>query len=682
VNLLTVNRDEIYKKMFNYLEKGNQENLLLNAFNDIGEVFLSFYDEYNTQLTQFRNDEEQNEKVTWVCNASMGHGKTSVLISFLKLLVSENNPRSRVPVLLVIRENGMAEQIEEEMKVFRKNCILRLDARNKDSIEQYMPYHQIVIITHSRLDNLALGYGNIKKYKIWKQYPMNDFMSKEFNEENIINERHRLTIVDEKPSFINASVFDIGSKDNSLDWFDDLSPVLGLKGNQLQSIRSHITTLIAYQLSENITSVTTALIPTDEKKASRSKNLIRTIKNMKNSNENFGKMESLKKLRHFEELLFNDGKARIDDYSVYGTAGRKIIMSERIDYKKIGMNILCLDGTSSLNHIQYKSFTLKPVKNYNNYSRLYLHQERINTSKDSRSKKGNPTQVAISKRIKELHGFHNKMFVLPVKSDIDIYKRLECILEEFKGSFEETGDDNTKPINLLNTTGKNIIKDVTALFLTSMPRMYADYYKKIAIALYGNDVSLEMDEDDDSICWFKDKKLELIYRNEMYAELLQIIHRSALRKIKESTEINVYIAFDDSQGSDIMQFMQPTLSEIDRWYLNEAAHISDHEIHDESKYGRGEVIRGFLTEIDSWINKNETFFTQLPLQLSKIDKSKGGVGERFREWLKKNWKNRGEMINEIFAEKGYIIYEEGDKKIKHITTLSKYNDAIIWGDGA
>lgn len=66
----------------------------------------------------------------------------------------------------------------------------------------------------------------------------------------------------------------------------------------------------------------------------------------------------------------------------------------------------------------------------------------------------------------------------------------------------------------------------------------------------------------------------------------------------------------------------------------------------------------------------------------KIDKSKGGEGERFREWLKKNWKSRGEMINEIFAEKGYIIYEEGDKKIKHITTLTKYNDAMIWGDGA
>jgi hypothetical protein len=136
---------------------------------------------------------------------------------------------------------------------------------------------------------------------------------------------------------------------------------------------------------------------------------------MKSHEDNKSKNESLKQIKHFEKLLKEDGAGRIDDYQIRKKVGRKIIVSERIDYSKLGMNILVLDGTAELTFQQYKGFKFKKVQNYNDYSRLHFYVENINTSKYSRSKKGNPTQKAIAKRIMELKDTYSNIFVLPSK---------------------------------------------------------------------------------------------------------------------------------------------------------------------------------------------------------------------------------------------------------------------------
>lgn len=687
---MVVNRQQEIEKMFGYLTKEHQRNIHKDAFKDIANVFFDFYEEYVNQLDQYfdnKNGEREGKPdpaVNWVCNASMGHGKTTVLNCFLKWLVSENRPKQRVPILLAIRENGMADEIFKEMKAFDKNCIVVVDKDNKENIEEYVPYHQIVIITHARMDNLALNYGNRNLYSTWHQYNRWAFSSKEkLDPKNRINKRRRMLITDEKPSFRNSSIFDIGSKNNGLEWFDNLSRVLKLIPYDAQGHRSQIINLIADHLHENLSSCTTALL-TDEKYKDnvRVDNLKQLILNISSADESKANIDSVKKLKHFVRLLNEDNVGRIDNYDDRGLTGRKIIVSDRIDYKKLKMNMLVLDGTAVLNKQQYVGFELKEVTNYNDYSRLFITQDRINTSKYSRGKEKSTTQKAIHDRIMELYQQHEKLFVLPMKSDIPIYKSMGSIHSDYMNAFEIDINENTKPINQLNTTGKNILKEITDLYLTSVPKMNADHYKAVAISLYGDEVDLNMNEDENSICWFKDMKLELIYRGELYAEILQIIHRTALRKIKEQIPIHIYMAFDDSKGDQLLCDVQPLIMELNDWYFKNCKY-KWHQLHDDSLYGLGDKVHAFADEISKWISKNITFFNNLPQPLSKIDEGKGGIGEKFRTWLKKHWGDKHESINKKFAEYGYIIFEKKDnnsERTKYIATIKQHSHDSIWED--
>lgn len=667
-----INKTEVIEEMFDYLTDEHKINMHKQAFSDIANVFFDLADEYNYQLSNYiklckneLTDEnyDPSKKVQWVCNASMGHGKTTVLECFLKNLVSE---KRRIPILLVIREKAMAEELFEEMKNYKEGCVLLVNSDNKKEVEPFVPYHQIVIITHSRLDNIALGYGNLQTYKVWEQYREGWSVYDKLDNINFICKRHRLLIVDEKPSFINSNVFDVGSKNNALDWFDDLSAPLELKPYEAQTYKSEIVKLLAYQLATNTSSITTSLIPESENSIFI-KNLIRIIKNMKSHENNLHKQESLKQLKHFEKLLTTDEVGRIDDYQIKGQSGRKIIISNRIDYSKLNMNTLVLDGTAQLTWSQYrKEFTPKLVKNYNEYTRLNFNIENINTSKYSRVKTGHTTQKAITNRILELKKDYKDLFVLPVKSDIPIYKSLGAIGEDI--SFFEPSNTNreSKPINLLNTTGKNELKDRKALFLTSLPKMNADHYKKIAIALYGNDVSLIMDDDNMNENWFEDEKLQSVYHGELFAEICQIIHRTALRKINDNEAIDIFIAYDDEDYERIMRkpngartfLLSHTLNSM---YFKKQANISENHILDESLYGMGDKATQFASEIDRWIKMNVTVYNNLPRRLSEIDKD-GGLGKNFQLWLKRNWdEDKKVMINKKISKYGYVIEEKKDQ---------------------
>ncbi|TPG71149.1 DEAD/DEAH box helicase [Brevibacillus laterosporus] len=665
-------RDEIIKQMMSYPDPDHKRHLHKQAFTDIANVFLDLLDEYRNQYDKWKKTKEKTEKVKWVCDASMGHGKTSVLISFLKWLVNEKEIKKRVPVLIVIRETKMAEEIFNELKKFDENCIVMVEKENKANIEKYVPYHQIVIITHSRLDNLSLGYGNPQTYRIWEQYHDDGWsIYKKLDEKNFISKKYRVLIVDEKPSFVNSTVFDIGKENNTLKWFDDLASTLKLNPYETQAARSRIITLIADELAENLGSVTNALISEGDKSTKGIKQLINLIKIMKNTEDNFHKIESLKQLKHFEKLILQDGTGRIDNYDIRGYTGRKIIVSELISYSKLGMNILVLDGTARLTFQQYEGYSPKQVKNYTNYSRLHFHVETINTSKPRRDKKNNPIQKAISKRIFNLKKDFKDLFVLPMKSDIAIYEGLGAISEEDNGYFRDG-------INLLNTSGKNELRKRKSLYLTSLPKMNPDHYKQIAIAIYGNEIQLDTNEETDNGEWFKDGKLEWIYRGELYSEILQIIHRTALRSIESKEEIHVFIAYDDEDISKLKHNGQSRTSiseSINHSYFKKQANIHEYTVPDETLYNRGDKIRDFAERFHRWINKNITTYNQLPKKLSEIDKE-NGLGEEFRKWLskKQNWKKKREMIDTIFAENGYKIYEKGEGGTKYITTVDEYSN--------
>jgi hypothetical protein len=635
MNKLTTPDPRINELFSTITNVSHSKNINKEAFNDISSVLLSFHDKRSL------------EGIKQVCNASMGHGKTTVLISYLKWITKQ---KTKQPVLIAIREKQLAHKIYKEVLKVSPNAIINVDAENKEVYEADLHKYQIVIIQHQRLKNFALGFGNVYDYS----YFVRD--KAHWGHSNATERIKRLLVIDEKPDFADSALFDITSENNVLEWFDHLAEPLKILPRTLQKHKSYVTFLLSEELADNEKDITRSLFKDEDKNGQRAKNLISILDGMKEHEENKNKYESLNKLKHFKKLLKENGYGRIDDYS-FGAIGRKIIISKYIDYSSLGMNVLIFDGTAKANSFQYLKGKYQPaiIENRNDYSRLTIQTDKINTSKYSRSKKGNPTQKAIAGRIRELKKTDKNLFILPMKDERNIYINEETINEKDKHFYYDDKEKNLKGINLLNTIGKNILNNKTSLYLTCLPKRNADYYKQIAIALYDNDVFLLTSDDSDNSNWFQDDKLEQVYRGELYAEILQIIHRTALRNINNNDKINIYIAFDDEPNNShfITTSYESITENINRVHLNNKAVLPDsHKIYDVSLYGRDKKIEAFSKLIKNKLKQSE----QKEISVSK-------VGQSFNNYIKKHWNTQSNVIINELASYGINIYiDESDKR--------------------
>jgi hypothetical protein len=589
----------------------------------------------------------------------MGHGKSTVLKSYLKYISRQS---IKVPVLIAVREKQLAHEIYNEVSSHSPGSIINIDSENKHTYEDDLSSYQIIIIQHQRLKNLSLGFGNLYNY----QYYIKDKVH--WGKSDTKEKVKRILIVDEKPDFTNSAIFDIGSKNNVLDWFDDLSHPLGLLPLSTQKYKSYIVFLLSEQLAENNTDITTKLINDEDKKTKRAIDLLSKLKEMSDHKENQSKYESLNKLLHFKKLLTENDYGRIDDYEIRGHTGRKIIVSKLVDYSKLGMNTLVFDGTARINPYQYSvsGFKGKLIKNRNDYKRLFLQIDCISTTKYSREKAGYTTQKAITKRIKELQQHNKDIFILPTKSDTTIYKQLEAIKKSDYKYYEDIDNGYEKGINLLNTTGKNVLKDKKSLYLTSLPKRNADHYKEIAISLYDSNVTLLTNQESDNGNWFNDDKLEKIYRGDLYAELLQIIHRTSLRYINDDSKIIIYIAYDEESdkytydGKKIV----PVSENLKHNYFNNDCTILPHyQINDISLYGRDKKLEGFIGQINK-------AFIERGLDIDPIPLSK--VSSTFSKYIRVHWTKQSKTINDYLNEQGYEIIEKKDR----YSNNSRYIDTI------
>ncbi len=646
------------KRLIYYLKDEQKLRINLSAFVHISDVLWEIEDVYKTQLYKRKGKVKQNiqSNVMWVCNAGMGHGKTTALICYLKSLI--NYDGELIPILLAVREISMGKEIYDEIKTYKPHCIVMVDSTNKSEIEEYIKLYQIVIITHSRLENLAIGFGNIRNYNVWEEHEYSGRVS--INDIGLLGRyKKRLLIIDEKPELVNSSIFGIDKENNALKWIDELGKYKRADPRLMQKIKSKIITLLSNELEQNEGIITNSLLKVEELTTKETIEYKEMLDMLGEEDSSPGKIDALKSKKNFLKLLFNEGVGIIDDSTEIGNVGRKIIVSEPIDYSKLGMNILILDGTAEVTWTQYGllGYELKKVRNYNDYSRLSICQDIINTSTYSRKKKNKTTQKIIANRIKRLREKYTDLIVLATKSDMDIYWRLGVLGENYRKYFELKNVDNELPMNLFNTTGKNDLKDVTTLYLTSLPRRNPNYYKAIAIALYGPDINLEMGIKSEST-WFTDPKVEQIYISEMYAELLQIIHRTALRNILLREKINIYIAFSDF--SDSMKY----LVDLRKIYLHNMK-IDTKLLIDGSLYKRNDTINDFASKISDEINRELNRDKDLSIPISNIG-GKNGVGETFRKWLTKNnnWNDKNELINEVFAEYHLEIYEDCEDKRK------------------
>lgn len=638
-------KDPRINYLFSTLSPSHAKNINENAFEDIANVILNFNDCFN------------HSSVKQVCDASMGHGKSTVIKAFLKWLIKYYPER---PYLLAVKEKQLAADIFKEVSDMYPQSIANVDAENKQKYSGELNKYQIVIIQHQRLKDLVMGYGSIKAYQYYR------YSKAAFGKPNPKDIKRQM-IIDEKPDFVDSEIYDITNRNNVLDWFEHLAEPLKVLPPQLQKHKSYITLLMQEQLADNNTDHTTSLITADDENSIRYKNLLSVIQEMKEHPDNIMKFNSLNRLKHFEKLLTEDNYGRIDDYDFH-VAGRKIIVSKLLDYSLFKMNILIFDGTAHANRIQYAktNFQLQHVKNRNDYSRLYLQCDNINTTVYSRSKPDKGVQQTIAKRIKQLReSIHKNLIVLPSKSDINLYYELGAILEEEYYLYIDNKELEIKGINILNTTGKNFLKDKTSMYMTNLPKRNADYYKCLAIALYGDKISnLLTNEETDNGNWFRDNYLEIVYRLDLYSELLQIIHRTALRKINGKDKIYIHIAYNDDKYTSFLDedLAKPILKELNERFFNEDAGIlQTRQLHNEMSYNRKDKLTIYATKIKEKLNHDGT----ITLTPAKISSS-------FNNYLKKHWDDQKDMIIDRLKENGIEIFiDDNDKrKPKRIKLLS------------
>ncbi|WGT37965.1 hypothetical protein QH639_19375 [Lysinibacillus sp. 1 U-2021] len=608
-----MNYTDIKSELINYLTPQHQKNINKDAFSDIAHILLDFHNHKNELYT-----------TKWVCNASMGHGKTTVITSYLKWNKTE-------PILLCVKEKQLAHEIYTKVSKINPS-IINLNADNKELYEMDLSKYQIVIIQHERLKNLTLNFGNIYNYQF---YIHNGMRVK------------RKLIIDERPPFHDAVTYDITSHNNVLEWFDSLSQPFKYKPLTIQKYKSYVIYLVSCQLADNATDITDTLIHKDEWNSTKTKDLITFLNDMRDHPDNTDKYNSLNALRHFKKLLKTKGYGRIDDYT-YNKTGRKIIVSKYIDYSKLKMNMVIFDGTATITHLPYQNhYELKEVKNRNNYTRLYLYNDQMNTSLYARSKDNKGVQKTIATRINQLNRVHNDLFLLPMKDDINIYHKEKAITEEQMQLYKDDKQSQTKGLNLLNTTGKNALNSITTLYLPCLPKRNAEHYKEIAISLYDNEVSLLTSENKDNGKWFQDERLEKVYQLELYAEILQIIHRTALRNIDSNEKINVYFAYYDVRESNSYEYV-PLLEGINKMYMNNKANIPvAYKLYSMYDYGRDKKLDSFIEVINS-MNIVD------PVPISEVSQS-------FKRYIHNHYNNKKETIDNYFSNSGYKIIEMKDR---------------------
>ncbi|NBL00274.1 MAG: hypothetical protein EOM50_20145, partial [Erysipelotrichia bacterium] len=564
-------KKEIIKKMFNYASDEHKAYLKYEAFTEIASVFVDF----------MRCEKSIDKPTRWVCNAPMGHGKTTVLRSLCRYIITENIlAKEKKALLIVIREKGESKKIADALLDLGEKFqgkIKYITSDNRVGISSTeIGRTQIVIITHARFKQLVLGCGDINSYSqcevkektgAWGVVPSKD------RYDTILIPRH--IIIDEMPDFENTSVFDIGSTNNCIKWFDNIvrlpEMIELISVEEIQSYRKLFNGIFNDYDYDKTQDTTYPFINNNvpEKK----KEIIEKFFDLADGIEDLQNkvtLDTYADFIHYRKLLYEANAGKIYR-QYYNRGGEKIIVSDFVPYDNIQQqyfsktskeherclaNILILDGTGKYGTPCYKRANFEPrfVKNYNDYTRLTLHHRDINTSSESREKTDTVLKeimydfISLQKQKKDI-------FLLPAKSDIPFLLKQGVLTEKnFKAlTIDEKSKESDTRLHLLNTRGKNDIKDVTDMYMTCLPRKSALTFATLAVALYGTQVDIRlrsnMDDDDPmkskETQWFNDMQVEILYLLNLVAELLQIIHRTALRKIKSKEKINIYIAFQD-----------------------------------------------------------------------------------------------------------------------------------------
>lgn len=142
------------------------------------------------------------------------------------------------------------------------------------------------------------------------------------------------------PIFFNYSIFDVGSTNNCVEWFDELCYIIQLNQEERDFARNSIAQLLSSEIKRGKKGGTKCL--KNQLDDNETEKLISILNKIKDKNAT---PELIRKLEWFLRLLQEDNVGHND--------GKSIICSKWIDYTNLG-NILILDGTSSVTRILYE----------------------------------------------------------------------------------------------------------------------------------------------------------------------------------------------------------------------------------------------------------------------------------------------------------------------------------------
>ena len=218
-------------------------------------------------------------------------------------------------------------------------------------------------------------------------------------------------------------------------------------------------------------------------------------------------------------------------------------------------------------------------------------------------------------------------------------------------------------MNLLNTRGKNHLAEESAMYLTSLPIKPPDYYKQLALSLNkkSNKLSLKLNKsEDDGITWFEDPFIQKIYKEEIFSEFVQIIHRTNIRRLNEGSDKKVYIYI----ASDLIEFLTNLFEPYDKIdFVTDSNHKEKLTLELNAKKNAQTIIEVVNKKID----------LSFPLYPGKINSIVKDFLNDFYSFEKYQYKDDTiKLIDDIFAQYNLkIIFMDNSKHYKKIDILDR-----------
>lgn len=623
--------EEMTKKLMDDLpyliESKRRQRLEKKTLEETIKIFFEFI---------FSNENQSN----WVCNTPPGGGKTIALEACLKYLY---HCRKKQSFLLVFPDNYTMEEFSKNLKKGHKgipaNFIKEVNMDNAESVELILEKKQFVLITKQRLLKFGIeGYLPDEYYYFQKQTKMIE----------------RKIIIDEIPEFFNSIVFEMGEKNNIIQWFDLLSEKGKTFFPHLRETRNLIIELVQKEITKYLSENPKSSLPTkklcrfiDEKSTEKINEIIQELNSVPiDSPQEF---QAKTKLLWFEKLFNEDSVGSV----LFEKSRGKIICSELVDYSFIE-KILVFDGTAHLTKPIYEKvdFELKKVKNRHDYkNRLFLFWHKISTSKAKRRANNCIIMNNISANFKKEFGLEQAI-LLPSKSDVDKYYKLGGISkEQYKEFFQNDPIQEQNPLNLLNTIGKNNLNEYQTIGLPNLPIMPPVEYQKIGLALFGLKTNLlkgsDLDPGFGSSRWFLDSGIQDIFERIVLENIYQIVHRTAIRNMTSRRKVKVIFYHNSHPWGEKIS----GLFNVD--YASEKT-ISPQKVRKRAKKEAFEVKKHFDSN-----GINEAY--------------PGQVRRALKDWLNNNFNNsyHREIIIEEFRKEGLFIIVNRKTNYKKIIKMGK-----------